>query len=309
MALTLMEASKLHSGETKRAAVIEMFAAASDVLRALPFEDIPGGSLSYNKEGSLPGVAFRGYNEGYTASTGVLNPEVEVLRIAGGELDVDRAMIKTRGADVRSTQEAMKVKALALHIASKLIKGDSMTNGREFDGLRNRIVGSQLIPALLSAPSANSPLSLEALDSAIDAVDGCNALIMSKAMRRKLQSAARAGTGGDIQVAQDEFGFRVTMYNDIPILISDYDDTGDRVIDFDEAGPGGAAVSTSIYAVRFGDGYVMGLQNGVMEVEDLGDLKTLPLLRTRVEWLVGMAVMHGRACARVWGITNAAVTV
>lgn len=309
MALTLLEASKINTGEVKRNAVIEMFAENSDILRAMTWDDVPGGSLSYNVEGSLPGVAFRGYNESFTPSTGVINPSVEVLRIAGGQLDVDRALVKTRGEGVRSSQEAMKVKALSLHIADKMINGDSLTNPREFDGLRKRIAGSQLVPALLTSPSANSPLSLEALDAAIDAVDGPTHLIMSKDMRRKLFKAARANVGGEITVGEDAFGYRITAYNDLPILIADYDDTGGKVIDFDEVGPAGGTTSTSIYVVRLGDGYVSGLQNGVMEVNDLGLLNDGITYRTHVEWMVGMAVMHGRACARVWGITNAAVTV
>lgn len=308
MGLTLLEASKVNSGEVKRAAIIEMFARASDLMRVVPFTDVPGGSLAYNVEGSLPGVAFRGYNETYTASYGVINPQVEVLRIAGGLLEVDKAMIKTRGEAVRAQQEAMKVKALSLHIADRLINGNSLTNGREFDGFRQRVVGSQLIPALLTAPSSNSPLSLEALDAAIDAVDGATHLIMSKAMRRKLWTAARQGVGGDMVVGEDAFGFRVAMYNDLPIVLADYNDTGARIIDFDEAGPGGGSTATSIYVCRFGDGYVTGLQNGVMDVHDLGEISP-SFLTTSVEWLTGLAVMHGRAMARVWGITNAAVTI
>jgi hypothetical protein len=196
-----------------------------------------------------------------------------------------------------------------LYLAGKVINGNSAVEPREFDGLRNRIVGNQLIPALLSAPSANSPLSLGALDKAIDQVDSPNALIMSKAMRRRLTAAARnSAVGGDINYAEDEFGRRVTLYNDLPILIADYDDTGARIIDFNEAGPAAGSTSTSIYVVNFGDGMVTGLQNGVMEVTDIGEIDAKPVLRTRVEWLVGLAVMHGRAAARVWGITDAAVT-
>jgi hypothetical protein len=40
----------------------------------------------------------------------------------------------------------------------------------------------------------------------------------------------------------------------------------------------------------------------------LGELQTKPVYRTRVEWLVGLAAMHGRCASRIWGITNAAVT-
>jgi len=94
MPLTLVEASKLNDGDIKRAGVIQMFAENSDLLRVMPFEDIPGGSLSYNQEGKLPGVAFRGFNEAFDESVGIVNPQVEVLRIAGGDLDVDRAIVK-----------------------------------------------------------------------------------------------------------------------------------------------------------------------------------------------------------------------
>jgi len=308
MALTLLEANKLNDGDVKKSAIIEMFAANSDLLRVMPFEDVPGGSLSYTKEGKLPGVAFRGFNESYTGSEGVMNPEVEVLRIAGGELDVDKAIIKTRGEQARTTQEAMKVKAMALAISAKMINGDSEVNPREFDGLRKRIVGYQLVPANLTAPAANSPLTLEALDEAIDRVDGATHLIMSKTMRNKLSSAARNGVGGDMDFTLDEFGQRVAIYNGLPILIVDYDQDGAKIIDFNEAGPGAGTSSQSIYIVSIGSNKVTGLQNGSMDVKDLGEIDAAPVYRTRVEWLVGMAIMHGRAAARIWGITNGAVT-
>lgn len=309
MPLTLIEASKLNDGDIKRSAVIQMFAENSDILRVMPFEDIPGGSLSYNQEGKLPGVAFRGYNEAFDESVGIINPQTEVLRIAGGDLDVDKAIVKTRGEGVRATHEGLKVKALALYLTGKILNGDSDVNPREFDGLRKRITGDQLVPALLTSPNANSPLSLEALDAAIDRVDSPTHLLMSKDMRRKLTTAARSpSVGGEIDFSMDEFGRRVTMYNGLPILIADHDDTGARILDFNEAGPAGGTTSTSVYVLSFAPEMLVGLQNGVMEVRDLGEIDSKPVLRTRVEWLVGMAALHGRAAARVWGITTAAAT-
>ena len=311
MALTLLEASKLNDGDVKREAIIQMFAENSDILRVMPFDDIQGGSLSYNVEGALPGVAFRGFNESYTESVGIINPQTEVLRIAGGDLDVDKALVKTRGENVRATHEAMKVKAMSLYLAGKIINGDSSSEPREFDGLRVRITGDQLVAhdgTQGAASTTNGALSLTALDKAIDNVDDPNYLIMSKAMRRRLTNAARdTSVGGDITYVMDEFGRRVTMYNELPILIADYDDTGTRIIDFNEAGPNAGSTSTSIYVVSFGDGMATGLQNGAMEVVDLGEIDSKPVFRTRVEWLVGMAIMHGRSMARVWGITDVAV--
>jgi len=314
MAITLVEASKLNPGDVVRNAVIEMFARSSDILRVMPFEDIPGGSYHYNQEGSLPGVAFRGVNEGYTESAGVINPQVEVLRIAGGDLDVDKAILKMHGDGVRSSHESMKVKALSLFLAKKMIKGDSTADVKEFDGLQNRITGSQLIEgeANQTATDSGGPLSLGSLDAGIDAVDDPTHLIMSKAMRRLLTAAARTTTvGGFISYDVDEFGKKVTMYNDLPILIADHDETGARILEFNEASGHGTpgSVSTSIYTVSFGENMLTGLQNGIMDVEDLGEIDSKPVLRTRVDWLVGLAALHGRSASRLRGITNEAVAV
>lgn len=308
MAMTLFEASKRISGEVKRSAVIEMFARNSQLVAAMPYMDIPGDSYTYNLEAKLPGVGFRGINEGYTDSIGVYAPQVEVLRLVGGDLDVDKALIKTRGAAIRSTEEALKVKTLSLHVADRVVNGDTVSNPREFDGLRRRVVGPQLFAPNASAPSANNPLSLEQLDAAVDQVDGPNAFAMSKAMKRKLRKAARANLGGEIRIEKDAFGFSIEKYDDLPLLIVDYNEKGQRSIDFNEVGPAGGSTCTSLYVLHLGDSHVMGLQNGTMEVADLGEIDAKPVLRTRLEWITGMGVFHGRAVARIWGITNADVT-
>lgn len=309
MALTLIEASKIAVGEGKtlRASVIAMFAKASDLLMALPFKDIQGNAYQYNREGTLPGVAFRGVNEPYTASTGIINQLVESLRIAGGDLDVDTFIINTQGEAVRATHEEMKVKALAAELTRVLVKGDSVSQPREFDGFQNRITGSQLVEA--GSTNGGDPLKLSKLDELIDAVPSASALLMSKAVRRLLTTAARDTTvGGFITYDKDAFGRRVTIYNDIPILVPYSDNGGTEPIAFDEVGSGGAtATASSIYCLAFGDGLVTGIQSGGMQVRDLGEQDASPVKRTRVEWFPGLCIEHGRAAARLRGISNAAV--
>ena len=310
MSLTLVEAAKLmaNRGETVRASVIAMFARSSGILMRLPFKDITGNAYAYSREGSLPSVAFRGVNENYSESTGIINPQVEALRIAGGDLDVDTFLIRTGGPNVRSTHEEMKVKALSAELTRVIIKGDSTSQPREFDGLQARITGSQLIEA--GNTNGGDPLSLNKLDELIDQVSGPNKiLLMNKTMRRRLTQAARnVDVAGDIRYEKDDFGRQVTMYNELPIVVAYADEGGLDPIAFDEVGSGGAtATATSIYCASFGDGLVSGLQNGVMDVRDLGELDTQPKFRTRVEWFVGLCIEHGRAAARLRGIKNAAV--
>lgn len=308
MALTLVEAFKKNRGDVLRSSIIELYARNSDIARVLPFNDIPGNAYRYNQEDTLPGVGFRGVNEGYEESVGVLNPEVESLVIAGGDLDVDKFIIDTMGTDQRSVQEAMKVKALSHKFSNVFIKGDSVTNIKEFDGLQKRLTGNQVINA--GNTSGGDALSLAKLDEMIDAVDDPNFLLMNKAMRRRLTTAARnPAVSGYVTYEKDEFGRKITMYNELPILLADRNGSAFPTLAFDEANPGGGtAASTSIYCMQIGESALSGIQNGTIDVRDLGELESKPVFRTRVEWYVSILLEHPRASARLRGIKDAAVT-
>ncbi|RLD18052.1 MAG: hypothetical protein DRI33_04480, partial [Caldiserica bacterium] len=85
MALTLIESAKLALGrdETLKATVMELYAKASDLMQYLPFQDITGNSLVFNREQTLPSVGFRSLNEAYTEGSGTVDRVTEVLAIAG----------------------------------------------------------------------------------------------------------------------------------------------------------------------------------------------------------------------------------
>ena len=311
MGLTLIEAAKLEKGDAYKSGIIELYAGSSSILMNLPFENIQGNALKYNRESSLPGVGFRGVNEGYTPSTGVLNPLSEALVIAGGDLDVDKFIIDTMGADQRAVQEGMKTRALSLSWTRNFIKGDSETDPREFDGMQKRIVGNQLIPA--GSTDGGTALSLAKLDEAIDQTLNPTHMIMSKAMARRFTAAARTtAVSGYVNYTVDQLGRRVMQYNDIPIVTVDLDNEGNSILGFDEVSYessawGGNDTATSIYIVSMGADALTGIQNGGMDVRDLGELQTQPLFRTRIEWYNGVAIFNGRAATRLGSISNAAI--
>lgn len=309
MAMTLIEAAKNMTGEVLRATIIELFATQTDLLAALPFDDIPGNSLKYKQEDTLPGIAFRGIGEGYSESTGVINPQTESLVIVGGDMDVDKFIVKTMGSDQRSTQEAMKLKSLAHNFSNTFIKGDSITTPKQFDGLQLRLTGAQVISN--NAAADGGALSLTKLDEAIDAVDGANALFMTKKVKRRLSQAARTSTvGGYITFELSQFGTKVMMYNGLPILIADANwDLFATLGDNEAYSGGGTADGTSIYAMRIAPGYLQGIQNGPPEVTDLGELEGKPTLRTRIEWYAGMVLMHPRAASRLRDVDAALAAV
>lgn len=311
MAMTLREASKeaYDNNETLRGAIIKQFAEKSDILDAMGFMNIQGNAYRYNQEATLPGIAFRGVNESYTPSTGVINPQVEPLFIIGGEMDVDNFIIDTEGPEGRQRQEGLKTTAMAADVTRAILKGDNSTEPREFDGFQRRVIGDQLVAN--GSTNGGDPLSLLKLDEMIDKVNGPTHLIMNRTTKRRFIAAYRStttGIGGTIKQAKNELGHTVTTYNEIPILTGYAPSRHTAILPFTEIGSGGAtATASSIYCVSFREDGVTGIQNGGIRVKDLGELQAEPKRRTRVEWYPGMAILDGFAISRLWGISDAAI--
>lgn len=292
--LTLTEASKLRQNPLQ-AGVIETFARTSPVLERIPFLNVAGNAYSFNQEKTLPGIAFRDYNEMYTESTGVVQQSTEVLKIFGGTFRVDRALVKTQGNlnDLRAIQTNMKVKAQALDWTKNFFKGDGSGNSKGFDGLEKRLTGTQVLDATAAGMVLND------VDKLIDAVQGGpDVLFMNKPTRRALNALRRAA-GQATEVVSDVFGRQIDAYAGIPIGVIESDASGAEILDFDE----GTDDTTSIYAVRFGVGeWVSGLQAGDMEVIDLGLVEVW--YQTLVEWICSFTIFHPKAAARLQGVAD-----
>ncbi len=301
MALTLPEAAKLSTDVLQRG-VIQTFASNSAVLELLPFMDIEGNSYRYNQEETLPGIGFRGVNEAFEESTGIVNQEFEGLNIMGGDSDVDRFIVQTRGNinNQRAIQDEMKTKAMALAWTGNFFNGDIGTTPKGFDGLKKRITGKQII----EAGKDGGVLTLMMLDELIDSVVGePDVIFCSKAMRREIKALIQ-GHHGYSEGDYDAFGRKVMTYGGIQIRPIEEDAEGKEILAFDET-QGTADNTASLYAVRFGpEQYVSGLQNGGVSVRDLGELDEKPVYRTRVEWYNGLGVFHPRAAARLKGVVK-----
>lgn len=313
MAMTLLEALKVTS-DPLTYTLIEEFV-LGELVASIPWQNVDGSGVHYNREDTLPGIGFRGFNEAHEESVGVLNPESEALKLFGGDLDVDRAIVDMHGPTSRAEHTLLKAKAARMSLERTIIKGDSTTNAREFDGWQKRVTGSQYIT---NAP-AGGALSLNKLDELIDAVDAPSQnkyLVMSRAQRRRLTQAGRNTiVGGYIVTEQDAFGRRLAYYQDIPILTVNVDNNGAQILPYTEASPDGTAVtSSSIYCVAFGPMLTTGIQGKVggtygLNVRDLGEINEKPVFRTRLDWYVAQAIYNGRSIGRLAGITDSAVVV
>jgi hypothetical protein len=317
MAVTLAESATLSQNMLAKG-VLETFIQSSPILDRIPFMNIEGNAFSYNEEASLPNVEFRNVNEAYSESTGTVNQKTETLKILGGDADVDRFIQQTRSNinDQRAEQTVLKTKALSYKFQDAFFNGDTQVDAKGFDGLRKRLVGSQVLEAgtnglpIVGESNKDIHAFLDQLDNLLAAVPGINgqngAIYANAAVIRKIGSALRH-VSLDTVLEEDIAGKRTIQWNGIPILEAGQNPNGSQILDSTET-QGTATNTTSVYAVKFGssegDQAVTGLTNGGIAVQDLGQLQDKPVYRTRIEFYVGLAVFGGHAAARLKGVIN-----
>ncbi len=308
MAVTLAESAVLSQNQLSRG-VMETFHIESPVFDRLPLLQIEGNAYAYDVENALPGVAFRSVNEAYTESTGNFVQRTESLVILGGDADVDKVIVQTRGNlnDQRALQTTAKVKAATYKFQDAFINGDVTVDAKGFDGLKKRITGGQVIDA---ATNGMGPVTaghdfFDALDALAAAVNGgADVFYANAAVRAKLLSAGRRLGGADT-VVSDITGKREVTWNGVPVLDIGTRADGTPIIPQTET-QGSSSAASSIYAVKYGrdesDQGVTGLTNGGVQVDDIGLLQDKPAYRTRIEFYCGLATFGARPAARLRGV-------
>ena len=321
MAMTLVEAAKL-SNDRLLVGVIETIITESGLLQQLPFIEVVGNGLTYNQELTLPSAHFYDVNEDWAESTPTFRQQTAVLKIMGGDADVDNFLKATRSDinDLEGTVVELKAKAVKNLFEETFIYGDVTTNPKHFDGLCYLLslltedvavpgdanYTGQVIRAVTDAVSAS--LTLTMLDELIDAVKGGkpDALIMNKKMRRKIKDLTRAA-GYNLETDRNEFGMYIEIVNGVPIIIDDYilnthlctaADCGE-IADFTSGD------STVIFAVQFGEGALAGITApGHLTVEPIGSLEGKDATRTRVKWYTSLALFTIVKAAALIGVTD-----
>ncbi len=312
MAVTLAQAAVL-SQNTLARGVMETFVIESPVLDRLPLMQIEGNAYAYTKEQTLPGVAFRSVNEAYVESTGTFVQSSESLVILGGDADVDRFIVQTRGNlnDQRAAQTRAKVKAAAFKFQDTFINGDVAVDTKAFDGLKKRLTGAQVIAAgtngapIVGNGTTDTHTFLDRLDDLFGAVaGGPDVAYANRAVVSRILAAGRRVGGAEL-VNEDVTGKRVVQWNGVPILDIGTRADGTLIIPQTET-QGTATNASSIYALKFGndeaDQAVTGLTNGGVQVYDLGEVSDKPVYRTRLEFYCGLATFGGAAAARLTGV-------
>jgi hypothetical protein len=305
MALTLDEAAKL-SNDMLLQGVVETIVKDSPVLQRLPFIEIVGNGLTYNRENTLPDIDFYDVGNEWDESTPTFTQVTANLKIMGGDADVDNFLKSTRSniQDLEAAVIELKAKALRDKFENTFIYGNA-TGSKEFDGLRKLIntgvAGSQVI----AMGDAGDTLSLAKLDELIDAVKGGkpDMLLMSRRSRRKINALVR-DAGGNIVTDRDQFGNFVQLWDGIPVGVNDWILDTHLVAGGVETATTGGVCST-IYAMQFGEGALCGLTSpGHLQVEPVGSLENKDASRTRVKWYVSLALFSTIKAAALIGVKD-----
>ena len=113
MALTLAEAGKL-SNDVLLKGVVETIVKDSPVLQRMPFIEIVGNGLTYNRENVLPSADFYDVGDTWAESTPTFTQLTATLKIMGGDADVDNFLKVTRSnlQDLEAAVIELKAKAV-----------------------------------------------------------------------------------------------------------------------------------------------------------------------------------------------------
>lgn len=302
--VTLAESAKLTQNEL-HSGIIETIVDVNPMFELIPFQDIEGNALAYNRENAMGDVQFLGVDGTITAKNPATFTQVtSMLTTLIGDAEVNGLIQATRSNinDQRAVQIASKAKSLGRQLQDTMINGDGSSNS--FSGLLTLCAAGQI---RASATNGDN-LSFDVLDELIDLVkdkDGQVDYIMMPARTiRKFYSLLRALGGATIgDVLQLPSGKKVPVYRDIPILRNDFIPTNQT--------KGTATTCTTIFAGTFDDGSmthgIAGLTatgSAGVRVENVGISETKDNTITRVKMYCGMALFSELGLAAASGILD-----
>lgn len=298
--VTLVESAKL-TNDMLLAGVIENVVTTNPLFEVMPFMEIEGNALAYNRENALGDVQFLGVGGTITAKAAATFTKVtSSLTTLIGDAEVNGLIEATRSnmTDQKAAQVASKAKSLGRQYQDTMINGDGTSD--TFTGLISLCAASQKVPLGATA------FDLGDLDNLIDLVkdkDGQVDFFMMPARSvRSYYGLLRALGGASInETIQLPSGRRLPTYRDVPIFTNDWIPIN-----------GGVGTNeTTIFAGTFDDGSGQHGISGLtargaagVRVQEVGAKETADETITRVKMYCGLALFSALGLAALTGVTN-----
>src|SRR5262245_2982393 len=307
--------------------VLMLFWLESNVMASIPFFTVNRLGISMTRQVRLsltkPGWATIG--EAYGQSTAHLEQVEETVFKLGRDIDIPKGLENLDGQfeDPRVLMTETESKTLTYEFNEASINGPFIGAGgvalaNAPAGIRTRIndVAGEagLQDSLLAPGGAATPFGptatplnrhavLDAMNRSMYFLDGKrpDSAYCNKTFLLALESAFRREQL--FSITRDQYERIVYTFRDCPIY--DVGTKADQVtpIITDVEAFAAASNCTSIYFAKTGvRTHFHGWEKEPLDVRDLGELQTEPVMRTRVDWSPGLASWHVRSLARVQGI-------
>lgn len=321
MAYTLADFARLAKTDLKKG-IVDVFRRESFVMDLMSFENIDGLSVQIMRTKSLPTVGWRKIGGTWSESKGEIEPIQENIYNLGGYIDVDKVLVKASAVvDQRALQADMFTTSLAYEFQDYFINGDPTVQADAFTGLWKRIklyetgqekgaAGLDVSPDA-SGLAANQLTLIDYLQEVQHKCEGhrCDAFFSNSTLYLRLLSALRAS--GLYDTTQDNYNRWTATYGPDGPKIYDigYKSDGSTMIIGNVELTDGTAktggTATSLYAVKFGEKFLMGLQLYGIDVQDQGLLESGVAYRTVIDWPLGIMAVNPRSFAQLSGVVAA----
>lgn len=303
--VTLAESAKL-TQDMLLSGVIEQIVEVNPLFELLPFTEIEGNALAYNREKVIGDVQFLGVGGTITAKAPAEFDKVtSSLTTLIGDAEINGLIQATRSnyTDQKAIQVASKAKSLGRKFQDSMVNGDGI--GNSFEGLLSLLPAGQTID--VGTNGAN--FSFEILDELIDQVkdkDGAADFIMLPARTLRKYYALLRGLGGASigDVVTLPSGRTVPAYRGVPLFRNDW-------IPTNQTQGTASGICTTVFAGTFDDGSgthgiagLTAMDAAGVRVEDVGVSETKDETITRVKMYCGLALFSELGLAAAPGIKD-----
>lgn len=308
MPITQSQAA-LHTTNMVKKGVLKEIIREAPVLQDMQWIDVVGNAYQYTRQSTLPDVQFYSPNEVWTESTGDVTQHTAVLRIMGGDADVDNFLRQTRSNYTDIEAETIEDKATAAkHTAmDSIYYGDNSANPKQFDGLAKIVSTITAQQIHEGSGSTGSALNASNLDLIVHKVRAGKPqmLTMTREIHARMAQYLRA-KNNLFTTDRDKYGNWMTMWNGMRVEYDDFLTQTETITSGAFSSKTGGATS-SIWALRFGLKDFLGLQSGGLSTKKLGQLESKDAVRWRVKWYISCALMRTIAVGWIDGITDVAM--
>lgn len=303
--VTLAESAKL-SQDMLIAGIIETIVTVDRFYEILPFHEIEGNALAYNRENAMGTVQNLGVGDTITAKAAATFTQVTTgLTTLLGDAEVNNLIQATRSniQDQTAAQIASKAKNIGQTYRAQLINGDGTND--TITGLLSLVAAGQTIA---STDANGDALSFEVLDNLIDIVTDKNGQVdyfqlNSRTLRSYFTLLRALGGAGIGEVVTLPSGTQVPGYRGVPMFRNDNLPTDQT--------RGTTTDATTILAGTVDDGSMQvgiagltAMGDAGIRVSNIGESETKDETITRVKFYNGLALFSELGLAAATGITN-----